>query len=426
MNKHQKTIILSAVLATSYAQQSSAGGFRIPESSIGGIALSNALVANPTLTDAFTYNYAAMGFHEGTIISLAGFGIAVDSSVTPGGPNAATGKVKNKSDDAVLPALYLMQQINNRWSWGLQAGVPFGLETVWPADTFSSFYTADTALGAGGSIAGLHPTDSELQLFNISPSIGLNLSDNLSVAVGLDHYTIKSVDVNSVGSRLKGDGNDLGWNLGVMYRNSAWTWGASFHSETEIDIKGSLSIIGSEKIAGRSQLTLPYRFQMGAHYQHSDKLAVEIDLERVGWHAHEKTVLRTEQGDILSTNTNNWTDNTNIRLGMTWQLNPKTQLLFGTGYSETPASEHYFDATIAGNDTYMMSMGVTRQLRYGWAIKAAYQYAWVKDRTVSGRDYITQIAGSGGSNVDPNGSDAYNGKYKGDAHMVGIGITKAF
>ncbi len=420
-----KTAFIAILVACS-GQQVWAGGFQIPESSVVGIALSNALVANPTLHDAFTYNYAAMGFHKGTTLSLAGFGIAVDSTVTPSAPNAAVGRIENASDNAVLPSLYLMQQINQQWSWGVQAGVPFGLETVWPTNTFSHFNTSDNVLGAGGGIAGQHPTSSDLQLFNVSPSIGFKINDRASIALGVDHYTIKSVEVNSLGAQLKGDGSDLGWNAAVMYQAAAWTFGASFHAETEIEIKADVFIVGVGDIAGRAGLTLPSRFQAGVHYQFSNRLAAEIDIERIGWHAHDQTILRARDGTVLSATTNDWKDTSNIRLGMTWALNPHTQLLFGAGYSESPIPEHHFDATTPGNDTYMLSVGATRQLSHGWAIKVAYQYAWAKDRTVSGRDYIGQIASSGGANIDPNGSNAYNGKYKGDAQMLGIGITKYF
>lgn len=420
-----KRILVTVVLGMLYTGQNVAGGFRIPESSVEGIALSNTLVANPVLTDAFTYNYATMGFHEGITFSIAGLGISTDSGVTLSAPNTIQ-HVNNKSDNALLPSLYFMQQINNTWSWGVQAGIPFGLETVWPADTFSHFYAVDAALNTGGSIAGLHPTDSDLQLFNISPSIGLKLNEQLSLALGVDYYRIKSVEVNAVGSSLKGEGDDLGWNVAMMYRAADWTFGASFHSESKIDIDGKLSIVGVGVIAGSSELTLPSRFQIGAHYQYSERLALEIDIERIGWHVRDKTTVLAESGAILSQTTNDWDDTTNIRLGATWELNPKTMLLFGAGFSETPISEKHFDATIAGNDTYMLSFGLTRQLSKGWVVKAGYQYAWAKDRRVTGRDYIAQVAGSGGANVDPNGTDVYNGKYKGDAHMLGIGVSKTF
>ena len=50
-----KRILVTVVLGMLYTGQNVAGGFRIPESSVEGIALSNTLVANPVLTDAFTW-----------------------------------------------------------------------------------------------------------------------------------------------------------------------------------------------------------------------------------------------------------------------------------------------------------------------------------------------------------------------------------
>jgi long-subunit fatty acid transport protein len=74
----------------------------------------------------------------------------------------------------------------------------------------------------------------------------------------------------------------------------------------------------------------------------------------------------------------------------------------------------------------MLSIGITHKLADGWKIKGGYQYGWLKDRAVSGQSYINQVASSGGTNLDPNGTDLYNGEYEGEAHLLGVGVTKSF
>jgi long-chain fatty acid transport protein len=424
-------VISIGCLVVLSSHQSFAGGFRIPESSVEGIALSDALVADPVSSGAFTYNYSSMAFHEGMNLSIDGVGVFTNSSVSPNAPNAPVGSVDNQSDDAFLPSLYFTQGITDKYSWGIHLGVPFGLESVWPVGTFSQFVTADTVLGAGGAIAGMQPTDSSLELFNVSPSFGIKLGDNASVALGIDYYNIKSVELNTLGSQTKGDGDDFGWNASFMYNAAPWSFGASYHSKSEIDIDGNISIAGLGTIPAKTSLTLPYRFQIGVRNQLSENLAVEFDIERTGWSSYDQTVLTSSggfipAGTVLSTTTNDWKDITNLRLGLTWSLNSNTDLLFGTGYEETPQPDEHFDSTIADADRYMLSIGITHKLADGWKIKGGYQYGWLKDRAVSGQSYINQVASSGGTNLDPNGTDLYNGEYEGEAHLLGVGVTKSF
>jgi len=406
-------------------------GFIIPESSVEGVALSDAMVANSELPGAFTYNYSSMLFMEKDQLSVDLIGVAVDTSVSPLSPNIETGPVKNKASDAILPSVYLTQKISEQYAWGIHLGVPFGLETVWPVDTFSHFQSTDTAISAGGAVAGLHPTKSSLELVALSPSVGTKINNDLAVAFGIDYYRVINIEMNSATNQLSGDGDDIGWNLALQFHKARWSLGASYHSSADIKINGNADIGGLGIVSASTQLSLPDRFQIGAAYKFTDSLLLELDIERIGWSEYDQLVLTSTggaipAGTVFSATTNNWSDVTNLRLGLVYQWSKKTRLLFGTGYEEQAQGDESFDATIADADRYMMSVGVVYESDNSFLFKAGYQYAWIDDRTVNGSDYINQLATSGGLDSDANGTDAYNGLYEGHIQMLSIGVSKLF
>ena len=406
-------------------------GFSVPESSIEGIALSDALVANSELSGAFTYNYSSMLFAQADQFSMDLIGVSVDSRVTPLAPNNSTGRVKNQSRDAVLPSIYFSQKISLDYAWGLHLGVPFGLETVWPASTFSHFQAVDSLVAAGGAVAGLHPTKSSLELIALSPSVGKKLSDTLAFAIGLDYYRVINVEMNSTANQLSGDGDEIGWNLSMQYHRGGFSAGASYHSAQDISIKGNADISGLGVVSASTQLPLPDRLQLGVAYRWSKKIMTEFDIERVGWSEYDQLVLTSTggaipAGTVFSTTRNHWRDVTNYRFGFIFELDDKTQLLLGAGYEVKAQGDNYFDATIADTDRYMLSVGGVYKAANNWQFKAAYQYAWMDERNISGRDYVNQLVTSGGLDTDPNGSDVYNGQYAGHIQMLGIGVSRLF
>ncbi|MDH5485502.1 MAG: outer membrane protein transport protein, partial [Gammaproteobacteria bacterium] len=394
-------------------------------------ALSDAMVANTDSAGAFVYNYASMGFQDRNSFSVDFIGVSLDTRVSPLAPNTDTGSISNQAADAVIPSFYLTYKINPQYSLGFHLGVPFGLESVWPVDTFSQFSTVDTVVSAGGEIAGLQPLNSGLELFTLSPSLGLKINDHFVMALGLDYYTINKVEFNTAGSQTRGDGTEFGWNMSAQYKHREWSAGISYHSAVDIGLEGTTDITGMGRVYATTELGLPSRLQLGLGYALDDAVYLEFDIERVGWSQYDETVLEATggalpEGTIYSVTENHWDDVTNYRVGLSYTLDEKNQLLFGAAYEETAQADAYFDATTADADRYMVSFGIVHALDKDWSFKAGYQYAWIKDRVVEGQSYLGQIVSSGGDDYDANGTDAYNGRYTGHIQMLSFGVSRAF
>ena len=165
-----KTLATSCLCAlTGLPMLAQASGFAIPELSISGIGLSNALVANPDDIGAFAYNPAAMAFHEGSSVNLGAMLIKPDMQVT-----TDTGKHESGGKSNVgVPTFYGALRLTDDWTLGLGVGAPFGLETKWDVGTFPVLSQPTTTP--------LHPTKSKLQMVAFSPAVAYRINDNATM-----------------------------------------------------------------------------------------------------------------------------------------------------------------------------------------------------------------------------------------------------
>lgn len=391
--------------------QAQASGFRLPEASIAGTALSNALVANHKEIGALAYNPAAMSFHDGTQLAAGMIFLTHDVSVTPAG---GTAKVDSDHKElAYLPNLYIANRLNADWSWGLNISAPFGLETKWPGNTFP-------ALWSPPQMRAIHPAESKIEVINFNPNFSYRINTNTSAAIGIDYYRVREVKLNTHAATVNGDGGDLGWNAALMHVAGPWSFGASYRSAVTVALDGKIdSPVSKGDIS--ADLNLPWMAQIGARYQATDNLGVEFDIERTGWKKFNQILVNANaNGAILVNNTNGWKSANAYRLGITYDLGTGTQLRAGYSRDLAGQGDDRFTARVPDADRNLFSVGVKQKLANDWAVEAAYMYVKFDDR-----DYASTVP-FGTYGTDPNGTSVYNGKYQSNAHLFGLGVTKKF
>ncbi len=396
------------LLATGGLAQAS--GFRIPEVSTAGLGTSNALVANPKEVGALPYNPAAMAFHEGTNLS-AGLTI-IEPNTTYTNPNNGVINESDPSKSFYVPNAYMMGHINPDLTWGLGLTAPFGLQTKWAPGTFTF-----------GALAPLQPTFSKIEMLNLNPNVAYKIGNNLSVAVGADYYLVNDLNLNTAALDIHGDGDGWGYNLAVLYAVGPWSVGASYRSAVTADVDGSVDGAAGS-IGAHTTVDFPSIFQIGARYQATDKLAVELDIDRTGWSTFDRIGINLDAplpptGTRTITSTNNWDDANAYRLGATYDLQPNTQLRFGYTFDETPQPDSSFSPRVPDNDRQLLSVGVAQKMN-GWTVEAGYMYVMVDDRTItSSVNYVSPTQ-------DPNGTSAFNGEYETDIHLLALGVSTKF
>ncbi len=409
-----------------------ASGFAVPELNVAGLALSNALVANPEMQAAIAYNPAAMSFHEGSSLSLGAVLVRPEMSVDTG-----SGSIDSDANTVVgIPSITAHASLTESWAIGLAVNAPFGLETEWHSGTFPEATPADPNNGypMGSTI----PTKTNLEIVAFSPSAAYKLSDNVSLSAGLDYYWMKEVvfngEINNPAganpeANLKGDGRGIGLNIGLLIKQGNWSYGGSYHSEANIPVEGEVTLPPTGTLLDHfsnkvhADLTLPSRLQLGVRNQTTDKLAIEFDFTRTGWSSfNQLEVDHNQLGVNIVTSTNKWDDANAYRLGVTYDISQATQLRVGYTYDETPQSDDYFSPRIPDADRQLFSLGIGHTLSNGWTIDAGYMYVLFDDRTID----TATTSHPELSYSETNGTQAVNGKYESSVQLIGLGITKKF
>ncbi|MCI0505922.1 MAG: outer membrane protein transport protein [Gammaproteobacteria bacterium] len=405
-----------------------ASGFRIPESSIAGMSLSNAAVANTDIKGAMIYNPAIMSIQEDRrSVTFGLMNIMLDLHVDPENGTATD----SQGDDSIpVPAFYYMSKVSPKWAWGLGLYAPFGLETKWPAGTFGLF-GASPPLPA--TVAGLEPETSKIEVANLTPNVSYRLNQNNSVSIGVNYYDVRKLIFNTQAIEINGSGEDFGYTLAYVYKRDAWSFGASYRNEVKVKADGSITAGGITADAS-AEIEFPGMLQIGVRNQVNQKLAIEFDIERTYWSSFDVVEIHHQHPAQFApppntipspiTNTNNWTDVNAYRLAATYQLTNAWQLRFGFTLDETPQPDDYFSARIPDADRQLYSFGVSYKPD-SWEFEAGIMYVKFDDRTVN-QPAGTFFTNVGSGNPEANGTDAYNGTYESSATVVGIGFTKTF
>jgi long-chain fatty acid transport protein len=412
------------------APQALASGFAVPEISAAGIGTANALVANPHERGAVPYNPAALAFHDESWLSVGSVLIGPDFSVdTASGSHDSIG-----ADWLAAPMVQGAIKVNDQWSAGLSVNAPFGLETRWETGTFPAL-TGTIALppppfGPGGSVpASAQPTQSKLEILDFVPTATYAVTEEFAISAGADIYWVKSAQLNSSITQLEGDGTGWGFNLSALYAKGPWSIGGNFHSGATIKVEGNYSalnptmvLIGALQPSQNAELdlNLPWRLQLGARYEVTPTLAVEVDWTRTGWSSFDEIKVKGDlDGSTILRDTNDWDDANAYRVGATYELQDQTQLRFGYAFDETPQGDAHFSARVPDNDRHLFGIGVGHRLDDGWQVEAGYMYVMFQERK-----YRSSTPYLGGAEI--NGTDAINGNYKAHAHLFGLEISKSF
>jgi long-chain fatty acid transport protein len=397
-----------------------ASGFAIPELSITGLAASNALVANHESLGAIPYNPAVMSFHEGSSASLAAILVKPELTVDTG-----SGTTDSEGNDLLaIPAVTAHDTLNDEWSIGISINAPFGLETDWETDIYSDQYPLGSAI----------PTRTKLELVAFSPSVSYKLTDQAALAIGIDYYWMKKVLFSNAindgnvypGFNLEGDGRGVGFNLGGLLVVDSWSFGLNYHSISNIAIEGKLDDDAGALPAGAtnnatSNFELPWRLQVGARYEATEKLAIEFDYTRTGWNKFDTLVVKEEKyGNTVFTSVNQFDNASAYRFGVTYDFTKATQLQIGYTYDETPQKDDYYSPRVPDADRQLFSLGVSHTISDNWTFDVGYMYVDFEERTIES----SKPAVADGREL--NGTTAVNGTYDSSVHLFGLGVTKTF
>lgn len=399
--------VVCAAAAMALPQNAASNGFRVPPESATGLGLANALVADPIELGATPYNPATIAFHKRWNASLGL--VAIDNRQRVS--NAAGTSNSDVTNPAWVPNGYLEGPLWSNARWGVTFDTPFGQQTNWPTGSFPGF---------AGPIAGLAPTRSKIELLSVNPAVSWNFGNATGVAVGLNYYNVREARLDSAGSSLKGDGDALGWQFGLLYEQMPWSFGLTYHSSVNVPIDGDLATPFASASA-HTHLRVPARAQAGVRYALHPNIALEFDLEYTGWSRFGTITIEHDNPSAPNPllNTNNWRDTVTYRLGLSYAWRPDTTLRLGYSYDPFANRDAHFSPRNPDSSSNSFSVGVGHSLG-NWRIDAAYMYVRYDTRTFS------SDVPFGAYGFDANGTQLFNGTYHSRAQLVALNLTTSF
>lgn len=338
-----------------------AGGYAIPESSINATALSAAYIANAHGADAAYYNPAAMVYNDNANL-LEVDATYIGLSKIHYASTSGTYNIDSKNESFLVPTFhYTSPKLGARGARiGFSVVAPAGLSKRWdsqPAKSSAEEFT--------------------LQTIEMNPSLGVPVSDTLSIGAGFRIVKTSGIVKSNTGTTqvsrdLNGDSVDVGYNLALNYRPiSNLSLAATYRSKVDLTVEGSATLNylptgypGHATYAGSASVMIPVpaTFNMAAAYTFDTGTTVEAVYERTYWSAYKS--LDFDYGGTANTATvvfgapiaKNWVNTNTYRLGLTQKYDQWTAMA-GIAYDETPVPESTLGYELPDSNAWIVSLG---------------------------------------------------------------------
>lgn len=398
-----KKVVIMSLTAASVLM---ANGYKVPEQSQKGVALSSAYVANANGADAAYYNPANMVFEKGngafeldlSYIQLSSIKFEGNVNSAPVVNNDSSG-ASSKKEHFFIPTFYYVSPEVNDLRFGLAYTHPAGLSKRWddqPGKTSAEEFT--------------------LMTHELNPTVAYKVNDNLAVAAGFRMIYSEGVVKSTASSTtnltrdLSGDGLDFGYNLALTYKPlETLALAVTYRSKIGLDLEGDATM--SETLSGGSysgpasvSVPAPATLSLAAAYTFDEKTTVEFVFDRTYWSAYKTrdfeyhgnkgnmSALLTASFDKASVK--DWHDANSYRLGITHKYNSPWTAMLGMVYYKTPIPDRDVGFDLPDSDGMAYSLGARYEYSKQIELGASFLYADRENRTVSTPTNANGITGT--------------------------------
>lgn len=325
--------------------------------------------ADPIMTD-FRYN--------GTV--------AVDTLIDPisGDLNVPQPAAAQGGGFNLVPFFHYAAPINNCVVFGFSIDAPFGLKTD---------YGNNTVLRYAASLT-------SLQIIDVSPSLGVALTDKLSVGAGVDWQRAQAqfnqtavAFFPSMDTLSNNDGHSQAWgyHAGILYQFTPQTRvGVSYQSKVTHHIRGKSLFSGplANGVEGGNQVseyvhvnaTLPATTSLSLFHSFNCQWDAMGSLSYTQWNVFRDLILQNVAGieDGNATNSLNviipqaYHNTWNYAVGANYHPTAQWTLRTGLGFDQSPSNNRYRNVQLPDSDRIAIALGghyqATRTIGFdlGW------------------------------------------------------------
>ncbi|WP_424405343.1 porin [Pasteurella sp. PK-2025] len=421
--------LLSSLLAV-IAGSASAAAFQLAEVSTSG--LGRAYAGEAAIADnasVVATNPALMSLLKQAEISVGA--IYVDPNIDLESPVPGFA-YKNIAPNAIVPNLYGVYPINDKFAVGGGINVNYGLATEFSNSyhagflggktdltavnvNFSGAYRITDNLSFGLGLNAVHAkaeleryagvalkakaaeAEQKAQLAEAATKAGKlpkEVSEKAKLAAGLTKQLAGAVQENAVISRLKGDTWGFGWNAGLVYEfNPRNRVGVAYHSQVDLKFKGQyanqfptadamvvaalkaqgVTATGGQSIPGSLNLPLPAYWEISGYHKMTERFAMHYSFKYTQWSKFKELRALSTDGTTLFQKTEEFRDSSRIALGASYDVTDALTVRTGMAYDESAAQDHH-SISIPDTDRTWYSVGATYRFTPSLSLDAGFSH----------------------------------------------------
>lgn len=451
MKKFNQSLLATAMLLA--AGGANAAAFQLAEVSTSGLGRAYAgeaaiadnasvVATNPALMSLFkTAQFSTGGVYVDSRINMNGDVAAAINSTGMKKTKNGSASERNVVPGAFVPNLYFVAPVNDKFALGAGMNVNFGLKSEYDDSYDAGVFGGKTDLTAINlNLSGAYRVTEGLSLglgvnavyakAQVERNAGI-IAD--TVAISQNAFSVGSLEDQAIPKYLTSKDKSVvslqdraawgfGWNAGVMYQfNEGNRIGLAYHSKVDIDFtdRTATSLEAGAIKAGKKgdlTLTLPDYLELSGFHQLTDKLAVHYSYKYTHWSRLTRLYASSENGKKAFDKELQYSNNSRIALGASYNLYEKLTLRAGIAYDQA-ASRHHRSAAIPDTDRTWYSLGATYKFTPNLSVDLGYAY--LKGKKVHFKEVATI-----GTNVTLNTTANYTSQAH--ANLYGLNLNYSF
>ncbi|TKB10023.1 OmpP1/FadL family transporter [Desulforhopalus sp. IMCC35007] len=404
----KKKFSVLALASLFVAGSAMASGWRIPEQSVDSTAKAGANIASAVRADAAYYNPANMSWMEDTWQIQADMTYIYLSPIQYEDYRTSFYDSESESEHFFVPTGFMVSPNYGGARFGLAIVAPYGLAKQWE-DPYAKASAEEFSL----------------EVIEVNPTVSYALGDMVSIAAGprmLYADATVSSDASGIGVPLsrsmEGDTVEWGWNVALAVKPyDNLNISATYRSNVDLDFDETtdLNLMGTVlRTPASVSVPAPAVLAFSVAYDILDNLNVEFTYDRTFWSEYEELDFNYSPqipgNPFEAAVARDWDDTDAFRIGLTYGLNEKIDLMAGFGYDKNPIPTEHVDFSIPDSDAWLYSAGLQYKLNDNLDLGIAMLYDYKETREVT---------------VDPAGR-IYGEFTDASAFLVTVGVNYRF
>lgn len=357
------------------------------------------------------------------------------ATTSAGTPVSGTRAPESFVQEALEPGASWRKRLSNEWSLGVSVSVPWGLSTLYDRNWAGRYYAVE----------------SKLLTVNVAPDVAWQVSDDLSIGVGLqvqyaEGILSNAIDFGTIGALFSVPGalpgqqdgfaefkaNDwaLGYRAGLIWKPDqrlsvglAWRSGIRHDLDGDVDFALDSAGVGAALSgatgafvdgAASTRLSLPAVASAGITWKATDKLTLLGEIGYTDWGTIEELRVKFRNpAQPDSAQSYGWSGAWLYAVGARYDVDQDWTLRAGAAIDESPARDATRDPRIPDATRTWLSTSIERRITEATSVQLGYAKLMFPEEVISLR------ASTPGNELRGN----LDGVTDSDADMISIQLT---